>query len=225
MSPNKPVTDEPTWPARPGERVVFLLDSSSPLEARLLREWTARARPEGTGDAEVQCLLIPASRRRSRRTAPDSGLESCVASGEDPLMTPLRVAWLPAKRDGVRAARWSDLLTFGDPRDPGRMRQRWTLRHDRDRCRIVAGDPAPLSDLRTRWREDRGAPTPWRPRAWPSSSRARQPSPSSAPSAACAARATRWPRFVHDDILSRPKVRGGLARSPASRAATKRGPC
>jgi glycerol-3-phosphate O-acyltransferase len=211
VSPNKPVTDEPTWPAKPGERVVFLLDSSSPLEARLLREWTARARPEGTGDAEVQCLPIPASRRRPRRTAPDSGLESCVASGEDPLMTPLRVAWLPSKRDGVRAARWSDLLTFGDPRDPGRVRQRWTLRRDRERCRIVAGDPAPLSELRTRWREAGGAD------ALATTGLAEFVSRQAALALERAERRLRGARykvarFVDDDILSRPKVRGGLAR-------------
>ena len=44
-----------------------------------------------------------------------------------------------------------DFLTFGDPRDPGRLRQEWILRFHPERALVVAGDPAPVSDLHTRW--------------------------------------------------------------------------
>jgi len=68
------------------------------------------------------------------------------------LLAPLRVVWLARKHDGQRSAHFSDLLRLGDPRDPGTLRQQWILRHDPERCRIVAGEPATASELRERWR-------------------------------------------------------------------------
>src|SRR6185503_17773144 len=86
----------------------------------------------------------------------DPRLEATLAVGDDPLLAPLRVAWLPAARDGARPARLAKLLTLGDPRDPGRLRQR-VLRRRPDRCRVIVADPAPVSELRERWRRAGGA--------------------------------------------------------------------
>ena len=203
-----PLKDEPVWPAG-GGRVVFLLDASSPLEEHLLRDWIERARPDG---ADVDAIAIPASRRHPRgRSRPDPRLDACIAAGGEALFAPLRVAWLPPKRDGVREARWSDLLTYGDPRDPGRLRQRWTRRRHPDRCRIVAGEPAPLSDLRERWRRagsaDLAATTGLAEFVARQAALALE-------RAERRLRGARYkvPRFVHHDILSRPAVRGGIAR-------------
>jgi hypothetical protein len=114
------VGDEPEWPPEADERrVIFLLDVSSRLERRLLESWIARHRPPAP--AAVDVVAIPPSRRR-RRGPVDPALDAHLAAGDDPLLAPLRVAWLPEKRDGVHAAR-SPTSTLGDPR-PARSARR-----------------------------------------------------------------------------------------------------
>ncbi|HVN37297.1 MAG TPA: glycerol-3-phosphate 1-O-acyltransferase [Myxococcota bacterium] len=203
-----PLRDEPTWPAigvAGPSRVLFLCDSSSRLEQRLLEAWVARHRPDG---ADCECVAIPPSRRR--REISQHPLEARIAAaGDDLVLAPLRVAWLPRKRDGVRAARFSDLLKLGDPRDPSWLRQHVILRRERDRCRVVAGEPAPLSELRARWQAASRAGAE-------SASLADYVSRQAALALERAERRLRGarykvPRLVHEDILGRPAFRGGLA--------------
>jgi len=205
----RPLADEPRWPAT-GRRVVFLVDASSRLERRLLEGWIARARPEGVTPAGYDVLAIPASRRR-RAGAVDPRLEATLAMGDDPLLAPLRAAWLPAERNGVRAARLSALLTLGDPRDPGRLRQRGVLRRHPDRCRIVVGEPAPASELRERWRRAGG--TDLGHTAGLPDFVARQAA-LALDRAERRLRGARYkvPRFVEQEIVTRPTFRGGVAR-------------
>jgi glycerol-3-phosphate O-acyltransferase len=153
---SQPLRDEPQWPvALPAhERVLFLVDASSAFERRILLAWIARNQPESAGPPRWEALDIPPSRRRVRRVSL-AKLEARLAVGGDPVLAPLRVAWLPRKLDGVRRARLIDLL-FGDPRDPNALRQRWIARRELDRCRVVAGEPAPASELRERWRRAMG---------------------------------------------------------------------
>ena len=151
--------NEPGWPAAQdidapsNERVTFLIDASSRLERQLIEAWIARHRPDGA--PEPDRIEIPPSRRR-RPGSSLSKLDACLASGDDLLLAPMRVAWLPRKRHGVRAARLSDLLRLRDPRDPGLLRQHVVLRRESDRCRIVAGEPATADELRARWRSAGG---------------------------------------------------------------------
>ena len=169
---------------------------------------TGRAAP-----AALDVVPIPPSRAAAPAAPVDPRLEARLASGDDPLLAPLRVAWQPPKRGRRARARGSrDLLTFGDPRDPGRLRQAWVLRRHPERCRIVAGEPAPLSELRERWRRAGGADVGADRPASPSSSRGRRRSRSSAPSGACAARATRCRASSREEIVARPAFRGGVAR-------------
>ncbi|HYB13483.1 MAG TPA: glycerol-3-phosphate 1-O-acyltransferase [Myxococcota bacterium] len=153
--------EEPIWPLAPSDgrhrRIVFLLDASSRLERRLLLGWIARNAPTADPPAAFDVLEIPPTRRRPRRPRLEPRFETCVAASDDPLLAPLRVAWQPEEVGGVRVARLRDLVTFGDPRDPGWLRERWILRRYPDRCRIVAGEPAPLSELRERWRRAAGS--------------------------------------------------------------------
>jgi glycerol-3-phosphate O-acyltransferase len=200
----------PAWPQAGERRVVFLLDAASALEQRLLSEWIAAAKPEDVPATAYEEVHIPPSRGR-RRIPPASRLEACLATRDDPLMAPLRVVWHPEQRDGVRVARLSDLLTFGDPRDPSRLRQQWVLRRHPDRCEIVAGEPAPLSELRERWRsaggtdyaETTGLPEFVTRQAALALERAERQ-----------VRGARYkvPRLVYEDLLARPVFRGGVAR-------------
>jgi glycerol-3-phosphate O-acyltransferase len=145
--------DQPVWPSNdPDREVVFLLDAASSLERDLLEAWVQAALPAQTPPGRARMVALPPSRGR-RRPGVDPALEAVLAAEDDPLLAPLRVVWIPPERDGVRAVRPRDLLTFSDPRDPGTLRQRWILRRHPDRCRIVLAEPAPVSDLRTRWAE------------------------------------------------------------------------
>src|SRR5262245_10974004 len=200
---------EPAWPVSDGRRVVFLIDASSELEAHLLGQWIARQRPAGLPPGDGEAIAIPPTRRR-RRT-PLARLEARLAAGDDALLAPLRIAWLPKERGGQRAAVLSDLLRAGDPRDPGALRQRAVLLRAPDRCRIVAGEPAPVSELRLRWRRDAGAD------AGHTTGLADFVARQAALALERAERRLRGarykvPRLVHEDVLQRPAFRGGLAR-------------
>jgi glycerol-3-phosphate O-acyltransferase len=136
---------------------VFLVDASSRLEERLLASWIERRRPGGNEHGGYELIRIPPTRRpRQRKRSSLSHLEEFLAAGADALLVPLRIAWLPEQRNGVRSVRFHDLLTLGDPRDPSRLRQEW-IKRDPDRYRVVAGEPATVSDLRGRWQQAGGA--------------------------------------------------------------------
>ncbi|MFP8881329.1 MAG: 1-acyl-sn-glycerol-3-phosphate acyltransferase, partial [Myxococcota bacterium] len=202
--------DEPAWPAPDGGPVVFLVDASSRLEARLLEAWIERVRPEASDASRDEMIPLPPTRRRQRDATLDR-LEARLAAGDDPLLAPLRIVWLPSKRDGKRAVRFANLLTLGDPRDPSALRQRSILSRHPDRCRIVAGAAAPLSELRARWRKVGGSDAN-QTQSLPEFI-ARQAALASE-RAERQVRGARYkvPRLVHEDILGRPAFRGGALR-------------
>ncbi len=208
---SEPLRDEPSWPVVDGcGRVLFLVDASSAFERKLLRAWIERNVPESAGGCDWEALDVPPSRRRGRRVSL-ARLEERLAAEDDLLLAPLRVAWVPRKRDGVRAARLSDLLRLGDPRDPNALRQRWIARYERDRCRVVAGEPAPVGELRERWRMAIGASV------GETTGFAHFVARQAALALERAERRLRGarykvPRFVREDILARPSFRGGLAQ-------------
>jgi len=206
--------EEPVWPYVPPEgghrRVVFLLDASSRLERQLLLAWIARNAPPSDTPAAYDVLEIPPTRRRPQKPRLKPRFEACVAAPDDPLLAPLRVVWQPEEVGGVRAVRLRDLATFGDPRDPGGLRERWILWRHPERCRIVAGEPAPLSELRERWRRAAGAD--FAQTTGLAEFVARQAA-LALERAERRLRGARYkvPRFVHEDILGRAAFRARLA--------------
>jgi len=199
---------EATWPTGDGRRILFLLDFASALEERVLREWMARHAPAAAAGHEG--VAIPSSRAAKRRGL-DPRLEIALASGDDPLLAPLRVAWRPSNRGGRRVATWRDLITFGDPRDPGPLRQSFVLSREPDRCVVVAGEPAPLSQLRERWQRAGGTDA---------THTLSLPEFVARQAALALERAERRlrgarykvPRLLHEELLARPAFRGGIAR-------------
>ncbi len=146
---------EPRWPIKKGPYLV-LLETSGPLERHLLMGWIERNKPKTAQGGDIQFALLPRTRRKSRRRRLDPRIEAFLQSGTDPLLIPLRVSWLPAKRGGRRTAGWRDLLSFGDPRDPDPVRQ-YAIYHTRpDRCRIVAGEAKRASVVREAWNDPTG---------------------------------------------------------------------
>ncbi|MCC7077269.1 MAG: glycerol-3-phosphate 1-O-acyltransferase [Acidimicrobiia bacterium] len=148
---------EPSWPVADATGIVFLVEAETPVERRLLRDWITHNRPLDRDPDTITTIDIPTDRAEGR-TAVSTALETRLAAGDDPVLAPLRVAWLPAERNGERSARLADLLTFRNPRDPGSLWQRWlTLKGDSDRWRVIAAEPARASELMQRWREKVGA--------------------------------------------------------------------
>ena len=188
-------------------RVIFLLDASSRTELGILRRWIQEHHvPTGI---PYDAIPIPPTRRR-RRTPVDPRLEVCLAADDDPMLTPLRVAWLPGPARGGPRRRFLRLLLLGDPRDPGRMRQAVGARRA-TRYQVVAGEAAPASELRERWRRaggtDLGETTGLADFVTRQAALALE-------RAERRVRGLRYkvPRFVHEDILARPTFRAGITR-------------
>ncbi len=202
--------DERSWPFVGGRRIVFLLDAAGRTEERILERWIEDNRPESISPASCERVRIPSSRRPWGRRRPSSRLEVALAAGDDPLLAPLRVAWLPpGGGEGKRSVGLWDLLAFGDPRDPGRLRQKWLQRRHPERIAVVVAEPAPASQLRERWKHLCGVDSTQGlgefvvKRAELALERAER-----------RLRGSRYkvPRFVHEEILARPSFRGGLVR-------------
>jgi glycerol-3-phosphate O-acyltransferase len=136
-----PERSEAAADARP-PRLALAVDATG-TERRLMEQWL---RSEGLDAATPAGMLVVA----------DDTLAARLQRHGDVLVTPVRVVWLPRERDGDRRTRWSDLVLLANPRQPGPRRQQHIARREPDRCRIVAGEPALLSELRARHQAETG---------------------------------------------------------------------
>ena len=207
--PERPFEGELPWPDARGRRVVFLLDAATALERRILESWIHRHDP---GDTTADRIAIPPSRGRKRGAGGLDELQVAISQGDDPLLAPLRVVWLPPKQpDGTRVVRLRDVLLRGDPFDPSAGRQRLIVARERERCRIVHGEPAPLAELRERWRGGAGAEGGETTSLTEFIARQAQLALERAERRLRGAR-YKVPKLVHEEILARPSFRGGIAR-------------
>jgi glycerol-3-phosphate O-acyltransferase len=189
-------------------RIIYLLDAPRRIEARMLHEWIA-AQPKDAVTGGALSVALPTQRRRRGRRASQSGLGDCLATEDDPLLVPLRVAWMSPEHSGLGAL--FRLLCFGDPHDPAAFRKRWIRRMRPESVRVIVGDPATLSELRERWQRLGGTD-----RA-ETSGLAEFVGRQAALALDRAERRIRGmrykvPRFVADEILERASFRGGLTR-------------
>jgi glycerol-3-phosphate O-acyltransferase len=139
--PPRPV---PAWPAPPGAPSLVLAYARAPAERAVLSDWLNGAE-QPAGSVRVEML-----------ESPDARLEQALAdTHDDPYVVPVRVSWLPRQRNGARAVHPADLLRFSNPRRPGPRTQSQILKHEPDRCRILAGEPARLTELRERFEDSR----------------------------------------------------------------------
>jgi glycerol-3-phosphate O-acyltransferase len=105
----------------------------------VLDAWLARTRARLADEAEL----------RVTRSAPEA---VGIAEPGDASIAPVRVAWLPPGRDGDRRWRRRDLLKLRRRGGLSARERERILSHEVDRCRIVVGDAARLSELRSRMR-------------------------------------------------------------------------
>ncbi|NMM83920.1 glycerol-3-phosphate acyltransferase [Rhodococcus sp. SRB_17] len=125
----------PTSATRPQ---VYLTETMTEAEAGVLRKWLA-VKAQGTTKPATTVAIT------------DRTLADLARRTDDPMLTPLRVVWLPdtqTEQNVVRRVR--NALAPRDPLHPGRSAQRRTLRTDPSRCQVIEGEPAPLSDLARR---------------------------------------------------------------------------
>lgn len=131
---------------------LILASLASPVETELIMAWLGRQRVANP-DAKFDVLALP------QRNAPPAALtalveqlESNPGSDDDRSVVPVRVFWLPPADRG-RIAKVAGLLPGRDPYHPNPRQQRHILRNDPQCARVVAGEPAKVSELRQQWRD------------------------------------------------------------------------
>ncbi|MFC9790186.1 glycerol-3-phosphate 1-O-acyltransferase [Rhodococcus sp. NPDC127528] len=126
---------------------VYLTESMTETESGVLRTWL-RMQEDPTGGAPTTVAIT------------DQSLRDLTRREDDPLLTPVRVVWLPRSSEESSSHRLREALSPRDPLHPGRGAQRRVLRSTPERCRVVQGEPAPLSDLERRLADSGGGSLP-----------------------------------------------------------------
>jgi glycerol-3-phosphate O-acyltransferase len=134
---------------------LVLASVSSPAEEELLNDWLDRQRREHS-DTHVEVLKLPVD------DDPPAGvlarLVEMLEADEDRSVVPVRVFWVPGglpTRSKVVA-----LLSGRDTYRPPHMLQQRILKRDPSRARVVAGEPAKVSELRQQWSDTTVAENP-----------------------------------------------------------------
>lgn len=130
-----------------GHPEVYLAEPMTDTEERVLRTWLGRRESES-------------GRRAVIVTTAGHGLTELARRDDDPVLTPVRVIWMPDTTNGHRGQRLREVLSARDPLRLGPKSQRRVLRDDPARCRVIEGDPATLSELRDRLAERGGGSLP-----------------------------------------------------------------
>ena len=127
---------------------LVLASVSSKAEADLLNDWLQsqrRAHP----DTAVEVLRLPHSDPSPQLV---DELAGKLNAAEDRTAVPVRVFWVPG---GLPTrVKLAGLIAGRDTYRPPEILQRAILRKDPSRARIVAGEPAKVSELRQQWREN-----------------------------------------------------------------------
>jgi glycerol-3-phosphate O-acyltransferase len=131
---------------------LVLASMHTSVERELVMDWLGKQRARHP-ETRFDVLKLPS------RDAPPTALaalaeqlESGPESGIDRLVVPVRVFWLPPADRG-RIAKVAGLLPGRDPYHPNLRQQRRILRDTPHRARVVAGEPAKVSELRQQWRD------------------------------------------------------------------------
>ncbi|WP_328358463.1 glycerol-3-phosphate 1-O-acyltransferase [Mycobacterium sp. NBC_00419] len=133
---------------------LVLASVSSKAEFDLLHDWL-HAQRLAHPDTKVEVLQLPAGDPPAGVVAQ---LVEELATGEDRLVVPVRVFWVPG---GLPTrVKVVGLISGRDTYRPPEMLQRSILRKDPSRARIVAGEPAKVSELRQQWQDNTVAESP-----------------------------------------------------------------
>lgn len=126
-------------PDQPTPVIALVVDSGS-TERPLVDAWAATAEPAVAGVVDAGATLA-----------------STLSDYPDALVVPVRVAWLPAKSRAEGASWISELGMLATPKRPATWIARRLTSMLPNRRRVLAGEPALLSDLSRRFRASVGA--------------------------------------------------------------------
>ncbi len=138
------------WPAREGQRVLFILDSRNGFETDLLKQWIHHHCASGSQEFDAPQVILDLG--DDRKSIDSAQLVMALALPADTLVAPLRVAWLPSREDIDSGPRLRNLL-FGDPRHPSARRARRIFSEAPERMRLIAGAPDSVANLRQRFEQ------------------------------------------------------------------------
>ncbi|HEX9497185.1 MAG TPA: glycerol-3-phosphate acyltransferase, partial [Mycobacterium sp.] len=134
---------------------LVLASMSSPAEREMLDDWLERQRREHP-DSHVEVLQLPVD--DDPPAAVLARLVELLGADEDRSVVPVRVFWVPGglpTRSKVVA-----LLSGRDTYRPPQVLQHRILKKDPSRARVVAGEPAKVSELRQQWSDTTVAENP-----------------------------------------------------------------
>src|SRR6185312_3412816 len=127
---------------------LVLASVSSAAERELLYDWLQQQRREHP-ETKVEVLELAGD---DPPPAVVARLVEQLGADEDRLVVPVRVFWVPG---GLPTrVKIVGLLSGRDTYRPPQVLQRNILRKDPSRARIVAGEPAKVSELRQLWQEN-----------------------------------------------------------------------
>ncbi len=138
------------WPARNGEKILFLLDARNSFEQDILQQWIHHH--TASGSDEFRAPQVSVDLGDDRGGIDSAQLVMSLALPDDTLVVPLRVAWQPPAEAINSGPRVRDLV-FGDPRHPNARRARKILEQSPERMHLVAGLPDTVSNLRQRFEQ------------------------------------------------------------------------
>jgi glycerol-3-phosphate O-acyltransferase len=139
----------------PTDDALVLAAVDSPAEVEMLDDWLAEQR-RAHPDARIEVLQLPADGDPPPATL--ARLVELLDVDEDRSVFPVRVFWIPGglpTRSKVVA-----LISGRDTYRPPKLLQRGILRKDSARARVVAGEPAKVSELRQHWSDTTVAENP-----------------------------------------------------------------
>src|ERR1700757_4380020 len=133
---------------------LVLASVSSPAEFELLSNWLQQQRRDHP-ETKVEVLELPDGDPPPGVVAQ---LVKDLSVDEDRSVVPVRVFWVPG---GLPTrVKLVGLLSGRDTYRPPEILQRSILRKDASRARIVAGEPAKVSELRQQWQDTTVAENP-----------------------------------------------------------------
>lgn len=115
---------------------VVLVDARTATERTLIARWAAIQHPSAA--------VVPAGDPKVLSSARDG----------DPMVVPVRITWLPPERAHNTTPRLGDLVALLRPRRPWAFVQERLVRSAPDAVKVVAGEPARISELRERFRAE-----------------------------------------------------------------------
>jgi len=132
------------WPNTTGP-VVFLLDTTTHLEKRLLSHWITEHAPSA-----ADYCIVSLSLGDDRKPLAIYPLVKQLQRNEQITVSPLRVAWTASDNAISSGPRVVDLISGGERR-PGELRANRILRTAPNRVHLIAGSPATVAEMSERF--------------------------------------------------------------------------